>query len=632
MDFLNLAAQAVVLLAILIWTILKALWRLVLFVWQIARDYTPLMAKRVGKVMAVISYQLLVIRIKQQEKARHPEFDSGSKVRALFRKLQAAVSKLHIPSIKFQRGNDVVEPQLTTNNQQQTTNNRQPTTDTPSLSQSNPLLSLQSVPTAPVEDDLFSEAKVQSILALFGSASDSQSVETPADKDLEKSTEKSIELREAKAPNIVFQILLKVKNLIAKALGFSLYHLTTLNTSMFPFLDKISHRSAKAVGRFIKRLHHILKGAAYIVSKQTKRLFKYLKRTVHGLTKQSPNHLPRRQAGPTTQPPNNSLLSLIHRVSRILSKLALFVIHTLHSPPKADQPRAGIFHILLSIIHNLLSIIHISLFRGNKWIASTAVLLKIVISWLWQGLSLGIRTFFRSAQTLVFRLFHIGAKALAIITHPRLPSARERSRIISRVSFSGMVVSAVVLVFLFFPDFVFAVIPYQTEPIQSAVDKSALGGKFTDGNLYAPIHLPEQNEFLPDGNWLVISKTGVMTEIGEAPTEDHEEALKQGVWRVPEFADPTSSQNVPVILVAHKYGYITWSNKFRRQHSFYNLEQLEIGDTFEIIWDHRRFTYEIYAGEEGKEINDYKADVVLYTCKYLNSPARIFRYARRVEW
>lgn len=209
---------------------------------------------------------------------------------------------------------------------------------------------------------------------------------------------------------------------------------------------------------------------------------------------------------------------------------------------------------------------------------------------------------------------------------------RKRSKLFSRLSLAGMAVSFMALFFIFFPDLVFAIIPLQTDPIESAVNKSALGGSFADGNLYSSSTLPEKNEYLPDGNWLVIPKIGVLTQIHEAPTESHEEALKNGVWRVPEFADPTTGSSYPTILVAHKFGYLAWTNKFRRQNSFYNLEKLEIGDTFDVIWDHRKFTYEIYAGEEGKEITDYKADMILYTCKYLNSPARIFRYARRVEY
>ncbi|MEO8581648.1 MAG: sortase [Patescibacteria group bacterium] len=223
-----------------------------------------------------------------------------------------------------------------------------------------------------------------------------------------------------------------------------------------------------------------------------------------------------------------------------------------------------------------------------------------------------------------------------INAEPSLPEKRAAQplmlEILSKLSLAGMVVSLAILLYIFFPDLVYAVIPMKTEPIQTAVDQSALGGKFTDGNLYSKTSLPEKNEYLPEGNWLVIPKIDVITNINESAIETHESALKKGVWRVPDFADPTQQKKFPTILVAHRYGYIAWSDQFRRQNSFYHLDQLGVGDTFEIIWDHRRFQYEIYAGEEGQQITDYNADIVLYTCKYLNSPVRIFRYARRVEY
>ena len=56
-----------------------------------------------------------------------------------------------------------------------------------------------------------------------------------------------------------------------------------------------------------------------------------------------------------------------------------------------------------------------------------------------------------------------------------------------------------------------------------------------------------------------------------------------------------------------------------------------MGDTVEIIWKQRKYVYEIYKEEEGEEISDYTADLILYTCESLKSPIRIFRYARLLE-
>jgi sortase (surface protein transpeptidase) len=102
------------------------------------------------------------------------------------------------------------------------------------------------------------------------------------------------------------------------------------------------------------------------------------------------------------------------------------------------------------------------------------------------------------------------------------------------------------------------------------------------------------------------------------------------VWRVPDFGT-AYERKLPMILAAHRFGYIAWTNQYRRQNSFFNLPELVPGDKVEVIWNQRRYVYEIYAGEEGKEITQYTADLILYTCKLLESDIRIFRYAKLIE-
>lgn len=144
------------------------------------------------------------------------------------------------------------------------------------------------------------------------------------------------------------------------------------------------------------------------------------------------------------------------------------------------------------------------------------------------------------------------------------------------------------------------------------------------------ITLPEKDLSLPKTPTLVIKKIGVETEIVEAPLDDYDFALDQGVWRVPNFGTPLEKTN-PIILVAHRFGYVSWSQDFREKNSFYNLPKLDVGDQIEIIWDQRKFTYEIYQKEEAEEISHYSADLILYTCRFYNSEMRIFRYARLIK-
>jgi sortase (surface protein transpeptidase) len=85
-----------------------------------------------------------------------------------------------------------------------------------------------------------------------------------------------------------------------------------------------------------------------------------------------------------------------------------------------------------------------------------------------------------------------------------------------------------------------------------------------------------------------------------------------------------------MILAAHRFGYLTWTNAYRFKNSFYKLPELEPGDKAIVIWGQRKYTYEIYDGEESEEISQYGADLILYTCKFLESNVRIFRYGRLV--
>ena len=145
-----------------------------------------------------------------------------------------------------------------------------------------------------------------------------------------------------------------------------------------------------------------------------------------------------------------------------------------------------------------------------------------------------------------------------------------------------------------------------------------------------PSYQPAFNPNLPEDNRLIISSIKVDTPINEAGLDNYEEALKKGVWRVPDFGTPYGRSRA-TILAAHRYGYLKWSIPYRLKNSFYNLPKTKEGETVEIIWKQRKYVYEIYKAEEGEQITDHSADLILYTCESLNSPIRIFRYANRVN-
>jgi sortase (surface protein transpeptidase) len=138
---------------------------------------------------------------------------------------------------------------------------------------------------------------------------------------------------------------------------------------------------------------------------------------------------------------------------------------------------------------------------------------------------------------------------------------------------------------------------------------------------------PRLDSTLPLENQIIIPSVGINTKINEASFETYEDALKVGVWRVPDFGTPYE-RKAPVILAAHRYGYLKWSVPYRLKNSFYNLPKVKVGDTVEIVWRQRKYIYEVYAEGKGEEITDYSADLILYTCESLTSPIRIFKYAR----
>jgi sortase (surface protein transpeptidase) len=144
------------------------------------------------------------------------------------------------------------------------------------------------------------------------------------------------------------------------------------------------------------------------------------------------------------------------------------------------------------------------------------------------------------------------------------------------------------------------------------------------------VFTPAFDPSLPTQNKLIIPSIGVDTQINEASKDKYEDALMKGVWIVPDFATP-QDQDKPIILAAHRFGYLNWSDLYRFRNSFFNLPKLKEGDIVEIIWNRRKYTYEVYGTAEGNRITDYTSDLILYTCRDLTSSVRIFRYAKLIR-
>lgn len=216
---------------------------------------------------------------------------------------------------------------------------------------------------------------------------------------------------------------------------------------------------------------------------------------------------------------------------------------------------------------------------------------------------------------------------------------------IFRHSMANFITAAVVLVSLvvagviFVPDLYYFFSPASPIAVSAQEAGSVGGGEFETGavetrdelkqNTKQTRYLPPQDSNLPEGEWLSIPRIGVKTEfLRTVGDEDPETALRVGVWFVPGYGEP-GDLTQPMIMAAHRFGYqVWWKTDYWKYNSFYFLPDTQPGDKVEIIQDQRRYVYEIYSGEETDEISDYDADLILYTCKFLNSPIRHIRYAR----
>lgn len=200
-----------------------------------------------------------------------------------------------------------------------------------------------------------------------------------------------------------------------------------------------------------------------------------------------------------------------------------------------------------------------------------------------------------------------------------------------------IVVIAVVALFWFGPRVFYAFFPptgnqAQAESLSGNFDPQVDEAILQQQKAQAPAptenYLPPVNENLPTGDWLVVPRIGVRSTL--QPTENYEDALNTGLWWAPGYGGP-GDKDKPMIVAGHRFGFKWWwQDDYWKYHSFYMLPTLEPGDSVQVISGQRQYTYEVYAGEEGTEITDYTADLILYTCKYLDSPIRIFRYARLV--
>lgn len=216
------------------------------------------------------------------------------------------------------------------------------------------------------------------------------------------------------------------------------------------------------------------------------------------------------------------------------------------------------------------------------------------------------------------------------------PGLSVLDKLASKVVFGAKVLALAGVLFLlisFLPSFWYLIQSGGKNLVSQALKKTAETQVLSQNSNLPLKNLDYQPLFdarLPLEPTIKIASIGLNGKVNEAILDNYESALKKGVWRVSDFGTP-ADRTKPTILAAHRFGYLAWSNLYRRQNSFFNLPKLKVGDVVEIDWKQRKYLYEIYGESKGEEISDYQADLILYTCENLNSEVRIFKYAKLLE-
>jgi sortase (surface protein transpeptidase) len=198
-------------------------------------------------------------------------------------------------------------------------------------------------------------------------------------------------------------------------------------------------------------------------------------------------------------------------------------------------------------------------------------------------------------------------------------------------TFVGTTMMLGAILLIFFPLTIEAYYLVNTNASSDELQALTIDLADTESTKRAPKRLfsiPPLDPSLPTENRIIITKMGLDGKINENSNADL--GLKSGIWRVNNFGSP-EEVNLPIIIAAHRFGYTTWSRDFRQHNTFYKLPDTKVGDVVTIRWGQRIYKYEITRVTEGTQIDDYTSDLILYTCKFLKSPERILRYAKRIE-
>lgn len=239
---------------------------------------------------------------------------------------------------------------------------------------------------------------------------------------------------------------------------------------------------------------------------------------------------------------------------------------------------------------------------------------------------------FKQSVTRGLKRFYLRKTAKAIET-PVISATpqvvNQKAVVMARGALALWAIALLIVVISLAPTIFYTLFPSTVDAVANqlgtTVDVERSG--FGDAIYEEPVYVPPFDPALPQENTLIIPKVGFNSTIQEG--EDWDKALETGVWRVNNSGSP-DDREFPMIFAAHRFGYLKWTNQYRRENSFYNLPKLENGDTIEVVWGQRKYVYEIFEGYTDTKLRHMEGDIILFTCELMNSDRRIVRHARLV--
>ena len=80
----------------------------------------------------------------------------------------------------------------------------------------------------------------------------------------------------------------------------------------------------------------------------------------------------------------------------------------------------------------------------------------------------------------------------------------------------------------------------------------------------------------------------------------------------------------PEMIAVHRFGFNGLSPEQKIKQTLYHVNKLRKGDVVYLAWNGELYEYTVSAVTEGVNNPEIKSDLIVYTCKFINSNSRVF--------